>query len=448
MADSDPPRLDRRHLLLHHHHRTAGHVLRHSLSSLLSSGVLPCLLLASLLLFAFHSTLLVATLRLSALVDRDPALLSLLRRLSSSPSAAPAPAPAPPARPRSAPFLRLTRAGDFFSESDPPASLRLSLNASRLLFLDPAVGLLPRPPKSSKSSVPLFPSAVSPFLFSFPDADDRGGGGRDRAVGQQDLGRGFDIDRRDATAMLYVLVLLSSTHSLAILGFVIAYTSALGIVFFSIAAFHVQRPATVVETIFSGARAGIRRLTGFVFLRWAARDMLIQFLSFWFFANVEDQAELFKLFVKVKLMPFTLSPFNPWSGLQDEALSGFFFVWALVDTVGSVMVVLMPWVVIMDNNLRRGVLDEVKEGFYFITLMPAQAIWIKFLEMMICGNLGTSAAMMVGGRLFAGLFHAVAEVYFMAVWLIFYFAARGKDGEMTGRRFGPRDLQRCIDELS
>ncbi|KAJ8512980.1 hypothetical protein OPV22_003414 [Ensete ventricosum] len=248
--------------------------------------------------------------------------------------------------------------------------------------------------------------------------------------------------------MLYVLVLLSSTHSLAILGFVITYASALGIVFFSIAAFHVQRPATVVETIFSGARSGIRRLTGFVFLRWAARDMLIQFLSFWFFANVEDQAELFKLFVKVKLMPFTLSPFNPWSGLQDEALSGFFFVWALVDTVGSVVVALMPWVVIMDNNLRRGGLDEVKEGFYLITLMPAQAIWIKFLEMMICGNLGTWAAMMVGGRLFAGLFHAVAEVYFMAVWLIFYFAARGKDGEMTGRRFGPRDLQHCIDELS
>ncbi|CAL9088297.1 unnamed protein product [Musa textilis] len=446
MADSNAPRLDRRHLLLHHHHhRTAGHVLRHSLSSLLSSGVLPCLLLASLLLFAFHSTLLVATLRLSALVDRDPALRSLLRRLSSSPSAA----PAPPARPRSAPFLRLTRAGDFFSESDPPASLRVSLNASRLLFLDPAVGLLPRPPKSSKGNVPLFPTSISPFLFSFPDADDRGGsGGRDRAVSPQDSGRGLDIDRRDATAMLYVLVLLSSTHSLAILGFVIAYTSALGIVFFSIAAFHVQRPATVVETIFSGARAGIRRLTGFVFLRWAARDMLIQFLSFWFFANVEDQAELFKLFVKVKLMPFTLSPFNPWSGLQDEALSGFFFVWALVDTVGSVVVALMPWVVIMDNNLRRGGLDEVKEGFYLITLMPAQAIWIKFLEMMICGNLGTWAAIMVGGRLFAGLFHAVAEVYFMAVWLIFYFAARGKDGETTGRRFGPRDLQHCINELS
>ncbi|RWV94572.1 hypothetical protein GW17_00042878, partial [Ensete ventricosum] len=85
MADSDPPRHDRRHLLLHHQ-PTAGHVLRHSFSSLLSSGVLPCLLLASLLLFAFHSTLLVATLRLSALVDRDPALRSLLRRLSSSPS--------------------------------------------------------------------------------------------------------------------------------------------------------------------------------------------------------------------------------------------------------------------------------------------------------------------------------------------------------------------------
>ncbi|WOL04277.1 hypothetical protein Cni_G12998 [Canna indica] len=444
MAEPDPPRLNRHHLLLHH--RTAGHVLRHSLSSFLSSAALPALFLAAFLLFSFHSTLLVATLRLSALADRDPALHSLLRRLSS-PSSIPPAVPATRHRARSAP-LRLTGAGDFFSDPDPvsASSLHRPINISWFRFLDAAEGLLPRSPKNSKIRVPFSPS-IAPFLFSFPDAEGGGDDG-DRAVGPRNSGWELDLDRGDAMVMFYLLVLLSATHSLAILAFIVAYTSALGMVFYTVIAFHLQRPVSVVDTVYSGVRLGIQRLPGFVFLRWAARDMVIQFLSFWFFADVQDQAQLFKLFVKVKLMPFLLSPLNPWSDLDDEVLSGFFFVWALLDTVVSVVFAIMPWVVIMDHNLRRGGLDVVKEGFYLIMLMPVQAIWIKFLEMMICGNLGRLAAVMVGGRLFAGLFHAAAEVYFMAVWLTFYFVARGKDGELMGRRFGQRDMEDCFNELN
>ncbi|XP_073111385.1 uncharacterized protein [Elaeis guineensis] len=453
MADAGPPRLDL---------RTAGHMLRRSWSLLLAS--LPALLLAALLLLSFRSALLAGTLRLAAVADRDPAVRSLLSRLS--PGAAATAAAGPPLRPpprRRSPFLQLTRLGtfddDFFSDSDAaaPSDRRFSRwpassNASfpgpvRLFLVDGTLGS-PRSPKSVKIRVPEFPT--SPFLFSFPDVEggaDDAASDRDQAVDLQIFGQGLELDRQDATVILYLLTLLSSTHALAIVGFILFYTSVLGVVFVAVSTSLLQKRVSITGTIYYGARLGIRRLTGFVFLRWAARDALVQFLCIWFFADVGDQNELFKLFVKVKLMPFSLSPLNPWSGPRDEALSGFFFIWALLDTVVSVVFAVVPWVVIMDHNLRRRGRDVLREGCYLISMMPAQTILIKCFETMVCGNLGRRIAMMFGGRLFAGIFHSVAEVYFMVVWLIFYLAARCKDGELEGRRFGSQELEECINEL-
>ncbi|XP_073002603.1 uncharacterized protein [Typha latifolia] len=457
-----PPRLDL---------RSTGHVLRRSCSSLLAS--LPSLLLASLLLLLFRSAILAGTLTLSSVADSDPAVKSLLSRLSSSPS----PPPSSYAshihrqRRRSTPFLQLTRAGtltldddDFFSDPDFSAGAGASDRLSSLLrrnrplsnysypFLaaDEAAASLLVSPKPFKIRVP--PSPSSPFFFSLPksvptaaDVEDH----RDRAVDFRIFGsRGIDLDRQDAAAILYLLVLLSSAHALAILGFVVAYSSALGIVFFAVACMYLSRPVSVIETFFSGARLGIRRLTGFVFLRWAARDALVQFLCLWFFADIYDQTELFKLFVRVKLMPLSLSPVNPWptlSGPNDATLSGFFFVWTLLDFMVSVVFTVVPWVVIMDRNMRRPGRDAVKEGCYLVSLMPSQAILIKWSETFLCGSLGTMVVMILGGRFLSGLFYSLAEVYFMVVWLIFYFAARCKDSELEGRRFGQEDLEDCIN---
>nr|XP_009383965.1 PREDICTED: uncharacterized protein LOC103971628 [Musa acuminata subsp. malaccensis] len=446
MALPHPP------LRLHHH--AAAPMLGRSLSSLLSA---PALLLAALLLLSFRSALLAGTLRLSSLPDRDPAVGSLLRRLSSS-HASPL-SPPPPAARRRPPLLHLTRLGTLdddglFSDSSSSATAdrrrSAALNATLpALFLHDggAVGRQSSA-KPLKIRVPDY-APSSPFVFSFPDAADAIGveGDRNRSPDLRILGRGFDLDPQDTTAILYLLTLLSSTHALAILGFIVAYTSALGVVFFSITAFHLRKPVSVIETIYSGARLGMRRLTGFVFLRWAARDALIQFLCIWFFADVRDQNVLFKLFVKVKLMPFSLSPVNPWPGPADEVLSGFFFAWAMVDTVVSLVFAVVPWVVIMDHDLRRRGQDVVKEGFYLMSLMPTQAISIKFLEALVWGYLGTWMAAMVGWKLFAAAFLSLAEVYFMAVWLVFYFAARCKDGELIGRQFGARDLEDCLNGL-
>ncbi|URD77909.1 hypothetical protein MUK42_18705 [Musa troglodytarum] len=101
----------------------------------------------------------------------------------------------------------------------------------------------------------------------------------------------------------------------------------------------------------------------------------------------------------------------------------------------------------MDHDLRRRGQDVVKEGFYLMSLMPTQAILIKFLEALVWGYLGAWTATMVGWKLFAAAFLSLAEVYFMAVWLVFYFAARCEDGELIGRQFGARDLEDCLNGL-
>ncbi|KAG6508402.1 hypothetical protein ZIOFF_033776 [Zingiber officinale] len=431
---------------LHLRHGTTASLLRRSFASLLFS---PSLLLASFLLLFFRSALLAGTLRLSSLPDRDPAIRSLLHRLSFSPSSSASsthPAPPPPSSPpphtarRRPPFLHLTRLGTLDDDgpfSDPSSSSRLGslgLNASfPALFLlgDGTVGQRSSTNPSLKFRVPEFVPS-SPFVFSFPDMDDLVGldVDRDRFPDLRILGRGFDLDPRDATAIVYLLTLLSATHALAIIGFLLTYTSALGIVFFTIVTSQLGKPVSVINTICSGAQLGMRRLTGFVFLRWAARDALIQFLCIWFFADVRDQNVLFKLFVKVKLMPFSLSPVNPWPGPYDEALSGFFFVWALVDTAVSLVFAVVPSVVIMDHDFRRRGKDVLKEGFFLTSLMPRQAIWIKLLETLVCACMGRWMATVFGWKLFVTAFLSIAEIYFMVVWMVFYFSARCKDGEL------------------
>lgn len=176
----------------------------------------------------------------------------------------------------------------------------------------------------------------------------------------------------------------------------------------------------------------------------------MQFLCICFFSEIQDQVKLFKLFVRVKLMPFSLTapfPLGPWFAPLEADLSGFVYAWAVVDMVSAVVLAVNPFVVIMDHNVRRRGPDAMKEGFYLSSLMLSQAIWIKLMETLVCGRAARAALMMIGGRMFAMAVQSVGEVYFMVAWLVFYFAARSKDGELEGRRFGRRDLEDCINGL-
>ncbi|KAJ0967597.1 hypothetical protein J5N97_024514 [Dioscorea zingiberensis] len=389
--------------------RSTGHVLRQSHSTFVSAA-LP-LFLAALLLLSFRSALLAGTLALTSLSDRNPSLLSVL----SSP---PSPPPPPPRRV----FRRVHSPNPLIPTADD--------------FLPPVPALPPNAtlPRLFVAS-PSFPP--SPVQFSLPAADPA-----DPAA----TAATAHLDRADAVAFLYLLTVLSLAHSLAIVGFIFVYSSALGIVFFSVAAAHLGHPISLVDALFSGASIGIRKLSGFVFLKWSVRDALIQFLCICFFSEIADQAKLFKLFIKVKLMPFSHSG-GGGSGLWDPELSGFLFAWMVLDTAASLLLAVHPWVLIMDQTVRRRGRDLAREGFYLFSLMPVQAFSIKCLETVLCGSLGRWAAVVAGERSLAGWFYSMAEVYFMVVWLVFYFAVRCKDAELEGQSFGRRDLEDCLSGL-
>ena len=59
-------------------------------------------------------------------------------------------------------------------------------------------------------------------------------------------------------------------------------------------------------TVWDGSRLRSRRLSGFILMRWAVRDGMTQLLGLWLFGEIEDQYSFFKLFVRLKLMPFSV----------------------------------------------------------------------------------------------------------------------------------------------
>ncbi|GJM84815.1 hypothetical protein PR202_ga00521 [Eleusine coracana subsp. coracana] len=431
-APPPPPGLDA---------RTGGRILRRAAGHLLHPASLPPLLLAAFLLLLFRSALLAGTLRLSSVADRDPALRSLLDRLSP---------PAPPRR-------RLHRTT---SHAAAPPSPRRPLSPTTTSSSAPSIPPPPLPPTAATPPTTTFlftsyysspkpypvplqqqpiPASASPFFLAVHN---------DTAPPKPASPRGselrlLDLTRRDAVAIINLLALLSSAHVLAILGYIAVHSAALGVVFASVTGRHVQGRRRGFLLV--GAVTGARRLTGFAFLRWATRDAVVQMLCLWFFADVHDQAQLFRLFVVAKLMPFSASV-NPWiaTAVAGPELDSFFVAWAVLDAVISVLFTVVPWVVVMERDPRPPGRNAVKEGCYLVSLMATDATLLKCWETVVCGSMGRLIMVTFGGKVLGGSLHAIAEVYFMVVWLLFYFAARCKEAQLGGRLFGMEDVAAAL----
>ncbi|KAK9127470.1 hypothetical protein Syun_016267 [Stephania yunnanensis] len=199
---------------------------------------------------------------------------------------------------------------------------------------------------------------------------------------------------------------------------------------------------SLVRTVWAGSRLGFRRLSGFILMRWAVRDAMTQLLGLCFFGDIEDQHSFFKLFVVLKLMPFSVNA--PWVRGYESQVSRFLFAWFVSDTVVALVYAVDAWVAIMDT---RSGWEIVKEGFYLVTTMLNQAIQLKCFEAILSGSFVRWVLAMIFGNVFAAIFQSVVEVYFMVVWLTYYFAARSKDVDSEGRGFGVRDLQDFVDGL-
>ncbi|CBI32751.3 unnamed protein product, partial [Vitis vinifera] len=230
--------------------------------------------------------------------------------------------------------------------------------------------------------------------------------------------KGMDLGSRDSAALFFLVCFLSAAYGWVILGFLVTYSWVLGIVFISVVNDHLRRTTSFIGTVWDGSRLGLRRLSGFILMRWAVRDGMTQLLGLWFFGEIEDQYSFFKLFVRLKLMPFSVM--LPWIRGFEKEISGFLFIWFLWDTLVSFIFAVDAWVAIVDT--RRSGRDIVREGVYLLSTI-------------FCG------------KLFAAVFQSVVEVYFMVAWLIFYFAARCRVASTEGRRFGRRELEGFIEGL-
>lgn len=267
--------------------------------------------------------------------------------------------------------------------------------------------------------------------------------------GEEELGKGVDfrflvkgleMGRRDTAALFFLVSFLSAAYGWVILVFLVTYSWVLGVVFVAVVNDLVGRFSSVTGLFWDGSRLGLRRLSGFILMRWAVRDALTQLLGLWYFGEIQDQYSFFKLFVRLKLMPFSVM--SPWVRGFEKEISGFLFTWFLVDTFVAFIFSVDAWVAIVDS--RRTGREIVKEGCYLLFTMFNQAIQIKCLEAVLCGSLMRWGLGRICGRAFAKMFQSTMEVYFMVAWLVFYFAARCRDANLQGRRFGQRELEGLI----
>lgn len=255
--------------------------------------------------------------------------------------------------------------------------------------------------------------------------------------------KGLELGRRDAAALFFLVSFLSAAYGWVILGFTAIYSWVLGIIFVTVLNDLIGRYSSLVGVVWDGSRLGLKRLTGFILMRWAVRDALTQLLGLWYFGEIQDQYAFFKLFVRLKLMPFSIM--SPWIRGFEKEVSGFLFSWFLLDTFVAFVFAVDAWVAIVDS--RRTGREIVKEGCYLLLTMLNQAIQIKCLEAILCGSFTRWALARFFGKSFAAMLQSVVEVFFMVAWLIFYFASKCKDANLEGRRFGRRELEGLMGGL-
>ncbi|KAJ9181565.1 hypothetical protein P3X46_009683 [Hevea brasiliensis] len=473
---TDQPRLSINNL------RTTSHLIKQASASF--SANLFTFLLLSLLLLSFRSLVESGTHVLTSFIDRDPSLRSLLSRLDLSGRHL---HPHhriqrfPPRRHRR-PFLHLTRVGtlddDFFSgDDDTDRSLfgpnrKLSPNGSSVILynLDPGLGfseyVVDNGIKISETVHSGIQFKVDSLLMNSSDRESTDysdnekeeeeeeeeengsvgfekGGDLDRIVDLQFFIKGLEMGRRDAAALFFLVSFLSAAYGWVILGFTAIYSWILGIIFVAVVNDLLGRFTSFVAVVWDGSRLGLKRLTGFILMRWAVRDALTQLIGLWYFGEIEDQYSFFKLFIRLKLMPFSIM--SPWIRGFEKEISGFLFTWFLLDAFVAFIFAVDAWVTIVDS--RRTGREIIKEGCYLISTLFNQAVQIKSMETILCGSAARWLLTRVFGKFLAAVFQSAVEVYFMVAWLIFYFAARCKEAHSEGRRFGRRELEGLIDGL-
>ncbi|PWA95776.1 hypothetical protein CTI12_AA048500 [Artemisia annua] len=376
--------------------------------------------LLSLLTLSLRSNVESTTHTLTTFIDHDPSIKSLLTRLHLPTSTSPPPPRALTRRRR--PFLQLTRVGtlddDFFSSDDDVDDHRLFGNGDRF-------------------SVNYTDLIVDRFDFRL------GFSGFVVDNGIKMLLKRFEIEKHEMSALLFLLGVLSASYGFAIFGFVVTYAWVMGIVFVVVVNDLLKGYKSFFRTLWDGSSLGLKRLSGFIVMRWAVRDALTQLLGVWFFGEIEDQYMFFKIFVRLKLMPFSIV--SPWVKGFEREIYGFLLSWFLLDTLISFVFAVDAWIAMVDT--RKSVREVVKEGCHLMSLMLHPAINLKCLEGIVCGTFARWVLSHFLGKFFASAFQSFMEVYFMVAWLLYYFSVKSMDANATGVPFGHRELERLLEDV-
>ncbi|XP_073277305.1 uncharacterized protein [Primulina huaijiensis] len=448
--NSPPPQLVIRHT-------TTTQILKQT-TSLFYSNLLAFLFLSSLLL-TFRSNVHSASHYLYSLIDKDPSLKSLLSRIDLL-----APTRTHHHRRRGA-FLHLSRVGtlddDFFSgDSDfdrslfHPSSNKFLPNATLVILSDfkPDYGF-------SNSIIDhgfSYPKIFRPVGVSFKpefrknvsfleEEEMKFEGSRlddgNAVVDMDFLIKGFELGRRDATSLFFLAGVLSAAYVYVVVAFIVTYTWVNGIIFLKVVDHLLGNSRSFFRTFWYGSNIGLKKLSGFILLKWAVRDAMAQLMGIFFFGEIEDQYVFFKVFLRMKFMPF--ANVAPWVLGHEWESAGFIVTWFFSDLMLGSIFAVDTWVAIVDS--RMGGREIVKEGYNMLMALFYPAFVIRWLEAIICGSIGRWLLRRMSGDVFTLIFQSSMEVYFMMAWLVFYFAARHKNDSSAGRTFGRRELDGLLD---
>ncbi|TYG73882.1 hypothetical protein ES288_D04G137300v1 [Gossypium darwinii] len=443
----------------HHHHHRFGQL--RSTSQILKKTAVHftahpfTFIFLSFILLSFRSLVESGSFLLNSFIDRDPSFKSLLSRLDLHPSH-------PHARFQSTrrhtrrPFLHLTRVGaldnDLFSSDDdlrhrsPFASFsNRPLNGTPLILsnFDAKLGFSHFVADNGILLPEIVRYGVKFKTISFDYENNERDQQEEKIVDLQFVYKGFELGRRDAAVLFFIVSFLSAAYGWVILGFTAIYSLIFGVLFVTIVNDLIGRFVSFFGVFWDGSKMGLKRLTGFVLIKWAVRDAVTQLLGLWYFGEIEDHYSFFKLFVRLKLMPFSVM--SPWIRGYEKEISGFLFTWFLVDTLVSFAFSLAAWVAVVDS--RRTGREIIKEGCYLMSTLLNQGIQIQCFEAILGGSLARLILTRIGGEFFATVIQAALELYFMVAWLIFYFVVKSREANTEGRRYGRRELEALIDGL-
>ncbi|KVH90480.1 uncharacterized protein LOC112520665 [Cynara cardunculus var. scolymus] len=446
--------------------RTTTEILKQTTTTIFSTRHhLLIFLYLSFLLLSLRASVENATHSLTSFIDNDPSIKSLLSRIQLPPNPTTI---TTRQRRRHRPFLQLTRVGtlddDFFSgdeELDHRFFGSLSkpqLNATSFILdsFDPQLGFsnfvsdngirvsetVRSSAKMTFRSIEIIKEEENEVVDDSNQSAVIDGKAGSKTVLQFFLKR-FDLEHHDLTALLFLVGALSSSYGFVVLLFVATHAWVHGIIFVLVVNDFLEGYRSFLRTFWNGACLGMKRLSGFIVMRWVVRDALTQLLGVWFFGEIEDQYSIFKIFVRLKFMPFSIV--TPWVKGFEKEIYGFMLSWFLLDMFMSFVFAVDAWVAMVDS--RKNGREVVKEGCHLLSLMVHPAINLKCLEGIVCGSFARWILLQSFGKLFASAFQSLMEVYFMVAWLMYYFSVKSMDANSSGQPFGRRELEVLLEDV-